>query len=107
MKYVIPNVRNKVVGAQDHISVYLVEISNMITNVYQIVIIYLGKFNVLTVMFEFLITILIFIGFMRLVTKLAQHVIQNVMVAVMGLVLNTVQNAVIFVMVFTVCLNVQ
>lgn len=46
MKFVILSVRNKVAGAQDHISVCLVETFNMTTSVYQTVVTYLGKFNV-------------------------------------------------------------
>lgn len=57
MKYVIPSVRQKVAGAQDHTSVCLVGTSNMTTSVFRIVVTYLGKFCVLNAWFQFLINI--------------------------------------------------
>lgn len=43
MKYAIRSVRNKVAGAQDLISVYLVGTFSTKISVYRIVVMYLGK----------------------------------------------------------------
>lgn len=113
MKFATPSVQTKVAGVLGHISVYLAVISSMITSVYRTAITYLGKSSVIIGKFKNGSDLILFcfinyyIGFMRLVTKLALRVIRNAMVVVTDLVPNTVQNAAIFSMVSIAYLNVQ